>query len=102
VPAGLGDARLQVVWDNDASRTRVELQRSNVRAQPGGQILTPRGFGVKLPAAPEPAHKRVRMPGAARLSVDDRHRVAGEVDEHALASGVLQAHDDILASQPAL
>ncbi len=71
-----------------------------MRAQPRRQVLAASGLRVQIPARTEHAHKHVRLPGAAGLGINHRHRVAGEIDKHPLTSCVLQAHDDVLAAQP--
>ena len=40
IPAGFGDARLQIIRDDGTHRAAIEVQRIDVGAEPTGEILT--------------------------------------------------------------
>ena len=101
IPARFGDARLQVIRHHGANRAAIEGQRVAVRAQPAGEILTPGRLHIQVPARAQRTSKHGRLPGLARLGIGDGQRIAAEIDEHALASDVLEAHDQVLAATPA-
>ena len=100
IPARFGDARLQIIGHHDAGGPAIEVQRVDVRALPGREVLTAGHFNVQIPAGTQRTRKHLRLPDLARVGIGDRQRIAAEIHEHALASDVLEAHDHVLAAKP--
>lgn len=69
-------------------------------AEPTGEILTAGRLHVQVATRAQCAGEYGRLPGLARLGIGDAERIAAEIDEHALASDVLEAHDDVLVPEP--
>ena len=81
VAAGGGDARAQIVADQELGHATQERQRVDMRPDPIGQPLAPAGFGIRVVRGPQHRDEYVRRPFLAGFPVEHRHRVARVVDE---------------------
>jgi hypothetical protein len=71
-----------------------------VRADPVPQPPRPGRPGVGVVAGAQHRHKHIRFPGFSREPVDDRHGLAGMIDEHLLAGAMVLTENQIQAFRP--
>jgi hypothetical protein len=93
VERGLVDTALEIVRDHEAGHPGKEAEHAHVRADPVGKRLGPGRLGVGVVGGAEHADEDLGLAHDARLRVDDRHLLAGVVDEDLVAGDVVLAHD---------
>ena len=69
-------------------------------ADPVFEPLGPGRLGVGVVGRPENGHEDLGLADLSRLPVDDRHGVAGVIDEHPLAGLVVLTHPDRPPARP--
>jgi hypothetical protein len=86
------NAGLQIVGHHEPRTALEKRKHADMRADPVGQALGPAGLGVGVVGGAQHADKDLRWADLAAARVDDRHRLAGIVDEHLLAGEVVLPH----------
>jgi len=95
VIAGLFHARLPVVRNHQASAALKELKGVHMGADPVPQATRPGRFCVGIAAGAQHRHKHIGIAGVSGQAVDDRHRLAGVIDEHLLAGAMVLSQNQI-------
>ena len=99
VPVGTIDADLRVVRDQLRRHAAHEGERARMGPDPVGQRLGPGRLGVGVAGGAQRGDEHLRLAHLAGPPVDDLDRLAGIVDEQALAGRVRLPHG---RRQPAL
>jgi len=89
----LRDAHLEIVGHRRLRHAAEEVERVDVRTDPVGQRLRPARLRVRVARRAECRDEQMRRVHLARHRIDDRHRVAGPVDEQLVAGHVRLPHD---------
>ena len=93
VEAGLDDGGLRIVGHDEFGDAADRLEGADVGVDPVGQRLRPARLGEGEARGPQHRNEDLRHADFAGEAIDDdRHAVAGIVDEQALAGGVRLAH----------
>ncbi len=92
VAAGGGDAGFQVVADDQRRHAFEKAEGAGVRADPVGEPLAPARLCERVIGRAEDGDKDVRLADLAAQRIEDRYRVAGEVDEQLLPGNVGLPH----------
>jgi hypothetical protein len=88
----LVDARLEIVGDDEPGAALEKREHVDMRADPILQSLCPAHLGVGVVRGAEHGDEELCRANLAGPSVDNRHRLAGIVDEHLVAGHVMLAH----------
>jgi len=92
VAVGLADQGARVVGHDQFGNAADEVQRPADAAEPVGLRFCSRRAGVGVVRGAEDSDEDVRPPDLAATGIDDRHGVAGEVDEQFLAGAMGLPH----------
>jgi hypothetical protein len=92
VAIGLGDARLEVVTDEDGWSAAEELQHRYVAGDPVAEPFARTGGGENVAGGAHSGDEQLHGARFAGSRVDDIDGGAGVIDEHLLAGGVALAH----------
>lgn len=100
--ARLDDRHLGIVGHKKRRRTAEELQRLNMAFDPVRKRLGPARLRERKAGRSQDRHEQVCLPRLARQPVDDdRHRVAGIIDEQLVAARMLLPHRHRQLHRPA-
>jgi hypothetical protein len=88
----LVDARLEIIGDHEPGPALEKRKHMDVRADPIGQRLAPARLDIGVVGGAEHSDEELRRADLASNPVDDRHRLAGVVDEHLVAGDMVLAH----------
>ena len=102
VAAGALDRALEIVGDEQSSHTPHEFEAADVRGDPVRQLLAPGRLGVGIRRRAQHGDEDLGAADLAAAGVDDRHRVAGVVDEQLVAGAVDLAHRALQALREAV
>ena len=97
---GAVDRGAQIVGDDELRAALEEGEGADVRRRPVRQGLRPGRLGERVARRAEHGDEDLRLTQFAGLRVDDRHGLAGIVDEHPLAGAMLLAHHDVELARP--
>ena len=100
VAVGPGDQGARLVRHDQARHAADELQRIDDRAHPVGAVLRGRGARVGVVRRAQHRHENLCAADLAAGRIDDGHRLAGVVDEQALAGDVGLAHRALERGNP--
>ena len=92
---------LQVIRNDRARHPAEGLQGAHVAAQPVGSALRPGRLDMRQVRTAEHGDEDLRAAALARVPIDDRHRLAGVIDEELLPRQMVLAQHPLLAREPA-
>jgi len=102
IPARLCYARLQVVGHHDLSHAAQKPEGSDLRTDPVGQPLCPRGLGKGVTAGTGHGNEQLRLPPITGDAIRYGYGFARVVDEQLFARAVLLPQNYFLSSPPSL
>lgn len=79
---------------------RLEKRSSVVRAQPVGQFLRPGGLDEGVAGGAKNGNEYLGLANLPALPVNDRHSLAGVIDEQLFADAVFLTHDYVDLGRP--
>jgi hypothetical protein len=88
IAAGPGDRILQIVWGEDLRGPLEAFESTDMRLNPGGQILGKGSLRKGIVAGPQGGHKDLSCMDLSGLGICDLHRLPGVIDEE-LFSGLV-------------
>ena len=95
VIAGMGDRRLQVIWDHDLGHATEKLPGPHMRTDPVPQILPGGGLGEGVTAGAQHRHEHGGRVYLTALRVVNRNGGPGVIHEHLLAGAMLLAQHQV-------
>ena len=96
----MGDADPRVVGRRDVGNGAEELERVDVQADPGRQVLGQYRLGIGVVARPQGGDEEIGRGDGSRRRIVDRDRIAGEVDEELFSRLVVLPEGNIQCLQP--
>ena len=102
VAAGMADRCLAIVGNKQGRRAAQKLQRTDVRTNPGAQILIPGGFGIGVVAGAQDGNEDGRFLDRPGLGIDDRDGVSRIIDKQFFSGAVLLPQHQIQLAGPLL
>src|SRR5690242_17131186 len=100
IAASFGDARLQIVRNDDLGHAAQKLEGAHVVADPVGQPLCRIRLGVREVTCAQHGHEDRRRRWVAASSGVDGYGVAGVIDKQLLTRTMLLPQNDFLPAEP--